>query len=133
MWSSKDFGILLLRISMSVLLLFHGINKVFNGIGFVKTKLAENGLPEIIGYGVYIGEVMAPLLLLVGLKSRLMSFVIAINMLAAILLAKYDAIGQLTETGAWAVETPALFLLIALTLVFTGGGRYAISKGKMLD
>ena len=37
------------------------------------------------------------------------------------------------QTGGWAVELPMLYLLSSLALVFTGGGRFAVSNKTWLD
>ena len=37
------------------------------------------------------------------------------------------------NTGGWAVELPMLYLLPALALIFTGGGRFAVSTKTWLD
>ena len=133
MFSAKDTGLFILRVGMGILLIFHGINKLINGITFVKGSLVEHGLPEFIAYGVYLGEVVAPLLIILGFKTRLSAFVVFINMIMAIYLVHMGHIAKFKDTGAWAIENPFLFLLISLVLVFTGGGKYAISRGKFGD
>ena len=133
MFSGKDTGLFILRIGMAVLLILHGINKLKHGIVFVKESLVAHGLPEFIAYGVYLGEIVAPLLIILGYKTRLSAAVVFINMLMAIYLVKMGDIGSLQATGAWSLETPFLFLLISLVLVFTGGGKYALTKGKFGD
>ena len=52
-------GILLLRIVIGGILLFHGISKLHD-ISFVKIQLVNHALPSIWAYGVYIGEIVAP-------------------------------------------------------------------------
>lgn len=133
MFSGKDTGLFILRIGMAVLLILHGINKLIHGIVFVKESLVAHGLPEFIAYGVYLGEIVAPLLIILGYKTRLSAAVVFINMLMAIYLVKMGDIGSLQATGAWSLETPFLFLLISLVLVFTGGGKYALTKGNFGD
>ena len=133
MFSGKDTGLFILRIGMAVLLILHGINKLKHGIVFVKESLVAHGLPEFIAYGVYLGEIVAPLLIILGYKTRLSAAVVFINMLMAIYLVKMGDIGSLQATGAWSLETPFLFLMISLVLVFTGGGKYALTKGNFGD
>ena len=36
-------------------------------------------------------------------------------------------------TGGLAIEDPLLFLLGALALCFTGGGKYAVTKGNLFS
>ncbi|MGE4517838.1 MAG: DoxX family protein, partial [Arcobacteraceae bacterium] len=61
MTGSSDFGKLLLRLMVGGLMLFHGIAKINGGIDFIITKVTQEGFPEFLAYGVYIGEVVAPL------------------------------------------------------------------------
>ena len=56
-----DAGKLLLRLLLSILILFHGVSKLIGGVGFIGGMLAKAGLPAGLGYLVYIGEVVAPL------------------------------------------------------------------------
>lgn len=66
-----DFGKLFLRVSFSVLMLFHGWHKVHGGIGAIEGMLTNAGLPAFIGYGVYAGEVIIPILMILGILRAL--------------------------------------------------------------
>lgn len=125
-----DIGKLLLRLSIGGLLLFHGIAKLSNGIGWMAGMLGGIGLPAFIGYGVYVGEVIAPLLLLAGKFSRPAGLVVAFNMLVAVLLARRDSIAKLNRGGGWDIEVEMLFLLGGLAIWFLGSGRFALSRGE---
>lgn len=127
--SRDDVGKLLLRLTISVLLLLHGIAKVKGGIGWMGGMLGGLGLPAFIGYGVYVGEVVAPLLAIAGKFTRLAGLVIAFNMFAAIVLALRDKVFSLNQGGGWAIELEVLFLLGGVMMFFFGSGRYAVSKG----
>ena len=120
-------GKLLLRLTVGGLMLFHGISKLFNPgtAGFIGSKLAEAGLPEALAYGVYIGEVVAPLMIIVGLLSRAGAALIVINMLFAIILVHAGDLFALTEHGGWRLELQGFYLLGSLAIVFLGSGRYA--------
>ena len=120
-------GKLLLRLTVGGLMLFHGMSKLFNPgtVGFIGSKLAEAGLPEALAYGVYIGEVVAPLMIIVGLLSRAGAALIVINMLFAIILVHAGDLFALTEHGGWRLELQGFYLLGSLAIVFLGSGRYA--------
>ncbi len=124
-----DAGRLVLRLAVGVLLLLHGISKMRNGIGWMEGMLGAVGLPAFIGYGAYVGEVVAPLFLIVGQFTRIAGLVVAFNMLSAIVLALRDKIGTLNQGGGWAIELEMLFLLGGVTIFLLGSGRYALSKG----
>jgi putative oxidoreductase len=126
-----DWGKLLLRLTVGGLLLFHGVAKLMGGIGWMAGPLSAVGLPGFVGYGVFLGEVVAPILVIVGKFSRIAGLVIAFNMVAATLLVRRDAIFSLNEQGGgWAIELEMLFLLGGLAIFLLGSGRYAMSKGR---
>ena len=124
----EDIGKLILRLTVGGLMLFHGIHKAINGIDFVKGMLGGHGLPEMLAYGVYIGEILAPLFLIIGWKSRWWAAILTFNMITAIYLAHGSDIFSLSPQGAWSIELPMLFLLGAFALVFLGSGRYAAAR-----
>ncbi len=119
----QEWGKFLLRLVLGILLLFHGIHKILYGIGGVEALLAAHSLPGWIGYGVFIGEVLAPIALIVGLKVRIAALVIAANMAVAIVLAYGKNVFALGPHGGWVIETPLLYLAAALAIAMIGGGR----------
>ena len=126
-------GLLILRISTGVLMLFHGFAKILEGVGFIQNTLIENGWPGWFAFGVYIGEIIAPLLLIIGWRTRFAAFVYAFNILFATLLVHYEDMFTFGQHGGWAVELQALYFFAAVVLVFTGGGKYAVSKSSFGD
>jgi putative oxidoreductase len=127
---NDDLARLILRLTCGGILIFHGIFKIFTNIEHVKNIVVAAGLPAVIAYGSIIGEAIAPVFVIVGFKTRLAAIIIAVNMLMTILLAHLDIAFSVNDYGGWMIETNMLFLLTALALVFTGAGRYSISKGK---
>lgn len=122
----EDLGRLVLRVSLALLLLFHGISKLIGGVGFISGMLEKMGLPGAIGYLVYVGEVLAPLLILVGVWTRLAALIVAGNMVVAILLVHTKEFFTMTETGGWALELQGMYLFAALALALLGAGRYSL-------
>jgi putative oxidoreductase len=122
------FGKLVLRLTVGVLILFHGVSKIVHpeSLGFIRSMLEGADLPTSLAYGVYAGEVIAPLLIILGIYSRLGALVVAVNMLFAIWLAHTADIFTLSEHGGWALELQGFYLFTAIALVFLGSGRYAI-------
>lgn len=129
----SSLGLFTLRFSIGILLLFHGISKLSNGIDWIKGILSTKGLPEFIAYGVYLSEVIAPILLILGFRTKIGALLIAINMIFAVSLVHMDKILTLNQGGGWAIELDALFFFGAITLLFTGGGKYTITKNKKWD
>jgi putative oxidoreductase len=130
--SYDDAGKLVLRVALAVMLLFHGISKLQHGIGFIADMLAKAGLPAVLGYGVYIGEVVAPLLILAGLLTRPAALVIAINMIVAVLLVHTKQFFTMNEQGGWALELQGMYFFAAIAIALLGAGRFSMggANGK---
>lgn len=131
---STDLGLLLLRIALGGLMLFHGMHKLIYGVGFIGDMLAAIGLPSFIAYGSLLAELVASLMIIFGIWTRLASVVFAGNMVVAILMAHASEMFSLSPmTGGLVIELPLLYLLGAAVLCLTGGGRFAVTKGTVLD
>ena len=127
---SPDTGRLILRLCVGGLMLFHGLAKIMHpgSLEFIGGMLSSNGLPALLAYGVYIGEVVAPLMVIVGYQARVGALLIVINMVIAIFLAHSGDFFSLTEHGGWAVELQMFYLLSALAVVFLGSGKAAFKQ-----
>ena len=123
---SEDVAKLLLRDMLGGLILLHGISKIRGGPGFILDIVDKAGLPEPFGYLVYVGEVLAPILVIIGLWTRLAALVIALNMIVAVLLVHLGQLFTLNETGGWALELQGLYLVVAIAVGLLGAGRYSI-------
>ena len=124
--SSDDLGKLVLRVLVGLLVLVHGVSKLQNGIGPVLGAVANAGLPSAVAYLVYVGEVLAPLLMIAGFWTRPAALVVAGNMLVAIALVHGKQILQLNNTGGWAIELQAMYLFGALAVALLGAGRFSL-------
>lgn len=133
MTKNNDLGLLVVRVSFGLLMLLHGIAKLQHGTGFIADLLSSFGLPSGIAYGVYIGEIIAPLMLILGYKTRIATLIIAFTMVVAGYLVHSADFFSLSETGGWALELVGLFFFGTLALFFTGGGRYSISNKNTWD
>lgn len=114
----------LLRVALALLMLFHGWAKIRHGIGGIEQMIEARGAPGWLAYAVYLGEVAAPLLLLVGLWVVPAALVIAINMLVAIFLVHTKQFLLLQNSGGWMLELQAFFFVTALVVAM------GYSKGK---
>ena len=124
----EHIGKLILRIMLGGLMLFHGINKLQHGIGFIKGLVVAQGLPEFLAYGVYLGEIVAPILLILGWRSRIWAGIIAVNMLVVIYMTQLGAFMKLGAHGAWAVELQMFYLMTAIAIALLGSGKFAITR-----
>ena len=127
---NADTGRLILRLCVGGLLLFHGVAKIMHpgSLEFIGGMLTANGLPALLAYGVYIGEVVAPLMVIAGLHARVGGLIIVVNMLFAIIMAHSGDLFSLSEHGGWAIELQMFYLLSATAVVFLGSGRLAFKQ-----
>ena len=127
MSKNTDLGLLLLRISVGGLMLFHGVAKLLHGIEFLVQSMGT------FGYAVYIGEVLAPIAILIGWRTRIAAVILAINCVVAVGVAHSKDIFSISEHGGYANELLMLYLLGAVALFFTGAGKYAMSSQNTWD
>jgi putative oxidoreductase len=127
---TEDVARLLLRLAVGGLMLFHGIDKIRHGVAWMYPLLDAKGLPTLLAYGSYFGEMVAPLLILAGVLTRLASVVVAGTMLMAVYLVLSSQVAALNEHGGWAIELNAFFFLGALALVLLGPGRFSVWQAR---
>jgi putative oxidoreductase len=123
--TTQDLGKLILRASLALLILFHGVSKIMGGIDPIMGMVAQAGLPPQAGYLVYVGEVAAPLLMLLGAWTRLAALIVAVNMVVAILLVHTSQFFTLSKAGGWALELQGMYLAAALAVALLGAGRHS--------
>jgi putative oxidoreductase len=127
---NDDLSKLILRIAVGGLMLPHGIHKLINGHQHIATMLSNAGLPTFIQYGTPIGEVIAPILLILGYKTRPAATLVAFTMFVSIFLAFGGNIMSLNQYGGWVVELNMFFMLASVALIFSGSGKYSLSRGQ---
>lgn len=126
--TNSDLGRLVLRLVLGGCILFHGYAKLTGGVAGITQMVTAVGLPGFVAYGVYLGEVVAPLLIIVGWYSRIASLITVINMVFAIALVHRADLFKLAESGGYALELQALYLFVALALALLGPGRFSINE-----
>src|SRR5687767_8580314 len=124
---NESTGKLILRLTLGGLILFHGVAKLMGGVSGLSGAVTGAGLPAFVTYGVYVGEVVAPILVLLGWYSRIGAAVIAINMIFAIALAHRAELFSLGDSGGWALELQGMFLFTGLALALIGPGRFSLN------
>lgn len=123
---TDDMGKLVLRLSVGMLMLLHGIFKLQNGVGGVVGMLGSQGLPGFLAYGVYVGEVVGPVLVIIGLYTRIGAVLIIGNMLVALALAHSQELFSLGSMGGWALELQGMFLFGAVAIALLGAGKFSV-------
>lgn len=124
----EEMGKLILRLTVGILMLFHGIGKILNPgiVESIGSRLESDGWPASIAYGIYLGEVLAPLMIIFGVFSRIGGLLVAVNMVFAILLAHTAQLLTLSKSGGWAVELQGFYLLCGIAIFFLGSGTMAV-------
>ena len=130
---SDDAGKLVLRLSIGILILLHGLSKLADGVDGIAGMLRGAGWPGGLAYLVFVGELLAPLLVIVGVWTRLGALLIVMNMVVAIGLAHAADLGKLGPQGGWALELQGLFLFGALAVALLGAGRFSLGglRGRL--
>ena len=123
-----SLGKFFLRLTVGGLMLFHGVAKLRGGIEGIEGMVTGAGLPAALAYGVYIGEVVVPVLIILGLWTRLSALVMAFNMVVAIGLAHAGDLFSIGEHGEWAIEAAAFYLFTSLCITLLGPGAYAVGR-----
>ena len=126
--NNEAAGKLVVRLTVGILMLFHGVGKILHpgSLDFISATLSGNGLPGMIAYGVYVGEIIAPLMIILGVHARIGGLIVVINMIFAILLVHAGDLFTLTEHGGWRLELQAFYLLCGLAVMFLGSGKLAV-------
>jgi len=123
-----DLGKLVLRVTLGMLVLLHGVAKLRGGVDPIAGMLAGAGLPSFLAYGAYLGEVLGPLMLIAGFHSRIGAVLVIVNMLFAVFLAHMGQLGALNEQGGWALELQGMFLGTAVAVALLGPGRFSVNN-----
>ena len=117
-----DLGLLFLRVGISAMMLTHGIPKI--------NRLFADTIefPDPIGLGatlslilVLIGEVVAPMFLIVGFKTKLAAIPAFMTMAVATLIVH-------AEDPFGTKEKALMYALCFLVIFLTGAGKYSLDK-----
>lgn len=125
--ANDAIGKLLLRVLIGGIMLPHGIAKLGGGAERIAGMISGMGLPGFLGYGVLIGEIVAPLMMIAGFYMRAGALLVAINMVVAIGLAHAGQVFDVGNTGGLALELQYLLLFGAIASMVLGPGRYAVN------
>ncbi|GAA0749911.1 DoxX family protein [Ideonella azotifigens] len=125
--ASADAGKLVLRLTVAVLMLFHGLSKVVEGPGQVMAMLTQHGLPPVLAYGAYLGEVLGPVLVIIGMYTRVGALLMVANILVAFALVHMTQLFTLAPTGGWAVELQVFYLFGSVAILLLGAGRFSLA------
>ncbi len=125
---NENFAKLFLRLFVGILFLMHGYAKLKYGTDFIESVLVKNNLPEYLVYGVYIGEVIAPLFVIIGYYTRTFSLIIIVNILFAIYLVHPTEIFSMNSHGGSSLELQYFYIFTSLLIILLGPGRFSIDE-----
>lgn len=123
--SRVDLALLLLRVAVGGIFIAHGAQKVFGfGHAGVTRMLAGMGvpLPPVAAAGLMALEFLGGILMVLGLGTRIIAALLAVDMLGAIVLVKLPG-GFFAPKG---YEYELMLLAASLALAIGGAGAYAV-------
>ncbi|MPY88174.1 MAG: DoxX family membrane protein [Luteitalea sp.] len=121
-----DLGLLMLRLMLALILLYHGLPKLGN-FSEDLDAFSKMGVPVpalSLTFAI-AAEVIGGLLILVGVWIVVAAPLVIINMLGAIFAVHWKAGFDFTKGG---YEHPLTVLVMALVLLLAGPGRYGFSR-----
>lgn len=129
-----DAALLVLRLALAAVLLYHGIPKLLN---FGATVTAFEGMnipaPTLSAAFAVLSEVVGGILILLGIAVDLAGLLVIIDMLGAIFTVHWAAGFDFTK-GGW--EHPFTVLAMALALAWAGPGDIRVGgrgSGRVAD
>ena len=131
--TKQNIGLLILRVTIALTMLIYGITKLIFGIDFIKDLFTIHGLPSFLSYGIYIGEIVAPILIIIGFRTKLAGLIFAFNCFIAIIMVQLPNLLKLNEFGGWSIAPIFIYMIFGISLIFTGAGKYAISVNNKWD
>ncbi|WP_375749938.1 DoxX family protein [Vibrio sp. HN007] len=84
------------------------------------------GLPAFFAYAVYLGEVVAPILVALGIYTRMASTFLIGTCVVVMWLMFPDTLFTLNKFGAWAAEGIGTYLFASIAILLLGPGKYAL-------
>ena len=119
-----DWGITLVRLMTGLLFAVHGYQKFAGGIGGVATLFAKLGIPfpGLMAPFIAILELVGGILLLLGVATRVVACLFAVEMLVTTLWVKMPSAG-------WnASDLDRMLLVACILLVLAGPGAAALDR-----
>mgnify|MGYP001167598432 FL=1 len=121
----KSAGLLILRVSIGMMLIHHGYEKLANIDNFADAFVRPLHLPFpiLLSYAAAFSEVVGSWLLITGFATRIGGLLIASTASVGI----YHAL-MTTGFNIYLLELLVLYLGGALCITLTGGGMFAIDE-----
>jgi putative oxidoreductase len=133
--TDKSSLLTLLRITLGVVMLPHGLQKTmgwFGGYGFTGTMgfFTSIGIPAFLGFLAIAAETVGSIALITGITTRIAAFGVGMTLLVASTMHKANGFfmnwsGQQKGEG---IEFHILGIAIAVALMIGGAGRFSLDR-----
>ena len=121
-----DVGLLILRIGIGIVFIFHGLPKLMGGvetwtqIGSTMSIVGINFAPVFWGFMAATTEVVGGIFIILGLLHRPVALMLTFTMIIALLV-------HLTSGDSFGIYSNALKgLIVFVALAITGPGKYSL-------
>lgn len=124
----KDLGLLIIRIGLGAMFIFHGYPKLMGGpegwagLGASTKFIGINFAPVFWGFMAALVETLGGFLVLIGLAFRPVCALLVVNLIVA--AAMHFGMGDGIKGAAHAMEDAIMFA----GLFFIGPGKYSVDK-----
>lgn len=125
---ADDLSKFFLRLGVGGMMLFHGIHTLLTGLDPIKAILSAHGLPDALAYAAYFGEIVGPLLVLLGMFARAGAALIALEIVALVALGGLTHLITVSPDGAYGLEVEALYLFGAVAIAVGGAGKWGLAR-----
>jgi len=124
--TTTNLGLFVLRVSAGAIMLFaHGLPKLLSPGPFIEHVASEGiPMPMISGWLAISAETIFPLLIVLGIFTRISAFVAAVNMLIAAFVMHLVISGD--PFPKW--EKALLYMIIFAVIAITGPGDWNVRK-----
>lgn len=130
---SVALGITLLRVSLGIMFLAHGVLlKLFTfGLAGTAAFFVSLGLPAWTAYATFAAEVLGGAALLLGIKARWVALALSPVLLGALFTA-HAGNGWVFSAPGGGWEYPAYLIVLSIAQFLLGDGAYALAPSKPL-
>lgn len=123
----NEIGALILRLTLGILFLIHGVVKFQGGIENTIGWFESINIPGFMAYGVALFEIIGGIALIIGFATRLISVLSVLLMVGAIITAKLP-VGLLGNGQMAGYELDLAFLAIAVYLAINGSKLLSLNR-----
>ena len=121
-----DLGLLILRIGIGIIFIFHGLPKLLGGvetwtqIGSTMSLIGINFAPTFWGFMAATAEAVGGLFIIIGLLHRPVALMLVFTMIVAVFM-------HVSAGDPFGVYSNALKgLIVFVALLITGPGKYSV-------